>query len=98
MATATMQEWAHLPLYFDHLYRLVIYHLYGCALPLAHSQVASHLWEKHQIPPEQQKGLTHFIERRAFHEPSHTAPPEDGYCEHPALWTYNGFSCRQCSY
>jgi hypothetical protein len=85
MATTTTQEWAHLPLYFDHSHRLVICRSCGCALPLAHSQVGSHLWEKHQIPPEQRKGLTRFIGQRAFHEPSRTAPREDGCREHPAL-------------
>jgi DNA-directed RNA polymerase subunit M/transcription elongation factor TFIIS len=88
------RDWAHLPLHFDFKQRLVICR--SCGYALAHSQVASHLREKHQISPEQHKGLTLYIERYSFQEPGNTAPRDDGCREHPALRTYGGFACSQC--
>jgi hypothetical protein len=73
----------------------------GYALAVKHSQVTSHLRDKHRIPEGDRKGLTRYLASvfsQGFRNPADLLPREDGSDVHPQLHVYDGLSCRGCCF
>jgi Orsellinic acid/F9775 biosynthesis cluster protein D len=73
----------------------------GYALAVKHSQVTSHLRDRHQVPESDRRGLTRYLTSiypKGFRSPTELPPRDDGSDTHPQLHVHDGFSCRECSY
>lgn len=73
----------------------------GYALAVKHSQVTSHLRDKHQVTEADRRGLTRHLTiayPTGFRNPVDLPPRDDGCDAHPQLRVYDGFSCRECTY
>lgn len=71
------------------------------ALSTARSQVTSHLREKHGVPDDLRKGLTHYLKHDhpyKFADPASVSPRPDGSAIHPKLQAHDGYACRKCPY
>jgi hypothetical protein len=58
----------------------------GYALAVRHSQVTSHLRDKHQVPEEDRRGLTRYLTSiypEGFCNPADLAPRDNGSDAHP---------------
>jgi hypothetical protein len=67
----------------------------GYALAVRHSQVTSHLRDKHQVPEEDRRGLTRYLTSiypEGFCNPADLAPRDNGSDAHPLLRVQDGFS------
>jgi Orsellinic acid/F9775 biosynthesis cluster protein D len=68
----------------------------GYALAVKHSQVTSHLRDKHQVTESNRRGLTRQLTvayPKGFRNPAGLPPRDDGPDAHPRLRVYDGFSC-----
>ena len=74
---------------------------YRYALAVKHSQVTSHLRDKHQITESNRRGLTHhlaIIYPKGFCNLTDLPPRDDGSDAYPQLCVYDGFFYRECTY
>lgn len=90
-------------LYADPDVRLLICYRPECgfALSTARSQVTSHLREKHHVPEDLRKGLTHYLKHDhpyEFADPASVPPRPNGLDIHLKLQVYDGYACRECPY
>jgi hypothetical protein len=66
------------------------------ALKPSGETVSKHLWEKHQIPPEERHGLTAYVKDLHLIDPNQLPPRQDRSEPHSHLSTLSGAECRQC--
>ena len=66
------------------------------ALQVHDKRVSRHLWEKHQIPKCERKGLDRYIASLHLSDPRQLPPRADGSDPDPHLATQVGFTCRIC--
>jgi hypothetical protein len=68
------------------------------ALKPSGETVSKHLWEKHQITPEERHGLSAYVKDLHLTDPSQLRPRQDRSEPHPHLSILSGAECRQCGY
>jgi hypothetical protein len=70
----------------------------GYAIQVHDSRVSRHLWEKHQIPKIQRRGVDKAVASLHLTDPRRIPPFADGSSPHRLLRQCRGFACRHCSY
>jgi Orsellinic acid/F9775 biosynthesis cluster protein D len=73
----------------------------GFALSVARSQLTPHLREKHDVPNDLRKRLTHYLKHDhpfPFCDPSTVPPRPDGSPVHLRLQEFEGHNCRECGH
>jgi hypothetical protein len=68
------------------------------ALKPSGETVSKHLWEKHQISPEERHGLSAYVKDLHLTDPNQLPPRQDRSEPHPHLSILSGAECRQCGY
>jgi hypothetical protein len=68
------------------------------ALKPSGETVSKHLWEKHQIPPEERHGLSAYVKDLHLTDPNQLPLRQDRSEPHPHLSILSGAECRQCGY
>jgi hypothetical protein len=87
-----------LGLHFDQPERALICARCKYALKPSSETVSKHLWEKHQIPPEERHGLSAYVKGLHLTDPNQPPPRQDRSEPHPHLSVLSGAECRQCGY
>jgi hypothetical protein len=87
-----------LGLHFNQPERALICARCKYALKPSGETVSKHLWEKHQIPPEERHGLSAYVKGLHLTDPNQLPPRQDRSEPHPHLSVLSGAGCRQCGY
>ncbi|KAH8748300.1 hypothetical protein F5882DRAFT_311498 [Hyaloscypha sp. PMI_1271] len=92
-----------LQLFIDDKEQLLVYcrSEYGYALAVKHSQVTSHLRDKHQVTKSDRRGLTRHLTMvypKGFRNPANLPPRDNSSNAYPQLHVHDGFSYREYTY